>query len=138
MILLVGIFYVLPVSQLMLANQKTARATGNGDMCFYNFLCKRPLLPYVDDFNHIFSNIAYIFCGIYFIVSNGYSSELCYTGLIFLRKFFVIFRKLSFLLQFLDQKQLPTQLNLNKKRNNCSNHSKIFVTLVKKLSFSSL
>ena len=69
MILLVGIFYVLPVSQLMLANQKTARATGNGDMCFYNFLCKRPLLPYVDDFNHIFSNIAYIFCGIYFIVS---------------------------------------------------------------------
>ena len=69
MILLVGIFYVLPVSQLMIANQKTARLTGNGDMCFYNFLCKRPLLPYVDDFNHIFSNIAYIFCGIYFIVS---------------------------------------------------------------------
>ena len=67
MILLVGIFYILPVSQLMFANQKTARATGNGDMCFYNFLCKRPLLPYVDDFGHIFSNIAYIFCGAYFI-----------------------------------------------------------------------
>ena len=69
MIFLVGTFYILPVSQLMLAYQKAARSIGNGDLCFYNFLCKRPLLPFFDDFNHVFSNIAYIFCGIYFIVS---------------------------------------------------------------------
>ena len=66
---MVGTFYILPVSQLMLSYQKAARFYGSGDLCFYNFLCKRPLLPWFDDFNHVFSNIAYIFCGVYFIVS---------------------------------------------------------------------
>lgn len=40
--------------------------TGNQDLCYYNFLCSLPVAS-VRDFNHIFSNIAYMFFGVLFM-----------------------------------------------------------------------
>lgn len=45
--------------------------TGNQDLCYYNFLCSHSLTlgPWkFSDFNHIFSNIGYIFFGLLFIL----------------------------------------------------------------------
>ena len=66
-ILISGVFYLLPAVQLMLANQAFARQAGNGDYCYYNFLCKAQL-GMLEDYGHVFSNVSYIFCGAFFIV----------------------------------------------------------------------
>lgn len=45
--------------------------TGNQDLCYYNFLCSHSLKlgPWkFSDFNHIFSNIGYVFFGLLFIL----------------------------------------------------------------------
>jgi len=45
--------------------------TGNQDLCYYNFLCSHSFVlgPWkFSDFNHIFSNIGYIFFGLLFIL----------------------------------------------------------------------
>lgn len=44
--------------------------TGNDDICYYNFLCALPnnFGLYIMDFNHVLSNIGYIFLGIVFII----------------------------------------------------------------------
>lgn len=45
--------------------------TGDQDLCFYNFLCSHSLKlgPWkFSDFNHIFSNIGYIFFGLLFML----------------------------------------------------------------------
>ncbi|KAK8393036.1 hypothetical protein O3P69_013225 [Scylla paramamosain] len=65
-LLTVGIFYAVPVIQLVITYQKVLDETGNQDLCFYNFWCAHPLGP-LTDFNHIFSNISYILFGILFI-----------------------------------------------------------------------
>ena len=64
---LMGIFYTIPVSQLLLNDQKTSMHIGNLDSCYYNFLCKVQT-KHLEDYNHVFSNIAYIISGIFFIV----------------------------------------------------------------------
>ena len=40
--------------------------TGDYDLCYYNYLCARPL-GYLMDFNHIYSNIGYVIFGLFFI-----------------------------------------------------------------------
>lgn len=40
--------------------------SGNHDLCYYNFLCSHPLWM-LADFNHVFSNIGYLFLGFLFI-----------------------------------------------------------------------
>jgi len=45
--------------------------TGNQDLCYYNFLCSHSFIlgPWkFSDFNHIFSNVGYIFFGLLFIL----------------------------------------------------------------------
>ncbi|XP_042241668.1 SID1 transmembrane family member 1-like [Homarus americanus] len=66
-LLTVGVFYAVPVIQLVITYQKVLDETGNQDLCFYNFWCAHPLGP-LSDFNHVFSNIGYILFGILFIV----------------------------------------------------------------------
>ena len=61
-----GVFYVLPAFQLMLRAQQASQS-GNQDLCYYNFLCRRTSY-YFSDYGHVFSNVVYIFCGIYLIV----------------------------------------------------------------------
>ncbi|XP_078051216.1 SID1 transmembrane family member 1 [Augochlora pura] len=62
----VAIFYTLPVVQLVLTYQNVLHVTGNQDMCYYNFLCAHPLRQ-LSDFNHVFSNFAYVMLGFLFI-----------------------------------------------------------------------
>ncbi|XP_025405306.1 SID1 transmembrane family member 1-like [Sipha flava] len=67
----VAVFYSLPVIQLVFTSQKVLNETGNQDLCYYNFLCSHSLKlgPWkFSDFNHIFSNIGYIFFGLLFIL----------------------------------------------------------------------
>ncbi|XP_068219053.1 SID1 transmembrane family member 1-like [Palaemon carinicauda] len=62
----VGVFYAVPVMQLVITYQRVLDETGNQDLCYYNFWCAHPLGP-LSDFNHVFSNISYILFGILFI-----------------------------------------------------------------------
>ncbi|XP_032663534.1 SID1 transmembrane family member 1-like isoform X2 [Odontomachus brunneus] len=62
----VAVFYTLPVVQLAVTYQRVLHTTGNQDMCYYNFLCAHPL-GMLSDFNHIFSNFAYVLLGLLFI-----------------------------------------------------------------------
>ncbi|VVC31854.1 Hypothetical protein CINCED_3A010771 [Cinara cedri] len=67
----VAVFYSLPVIQLVFTFQKVLNQTGDQDLCYYNFLCSHSLKlgPWkFSDFNHIFSNIGYIFFGLLFMV----------------------------------------------------------------------
>lgn len=63
----IAIFYALPVVQLVRTYQITIDETGNQDICYYNFLCSHPFFGF-SDFNHIFSNFAYVLLGILFIL----------------------------------------------------------------------
>lgn len=62
----VAIFYTLPVVQLAITYQRVLHTTGNQDLCYYNFLCANPL-GLLSDFNHVFSNFAYVLLGLLFI-----------------------------------------------------------------------
>ena len=65
--LLSGIFYILPAMQLVIGGQRLPYQTGSLDLCYYNFLC-RPKSGFFHDYGHVFSNVGYIFCGLYFIL----------------------------------------------------------------------
>lgn len=71
---IVALFYTLPVLQLVFTYQGILHVTGNEDICYYNFLCAHPL-GFITDFNHVFSNIGYVFLGILFIIIT-YTKEL--------------------------------------------------------------
>lgn len=62
----IAIFYSIPVVQLVITYQRIENATGNEDMCYYNFFCAHPAFSF-SDFNHIYSNIGYVIFGIIFI-----------------------------------------------------------------------
>lgn len=65
-ILSIAIFYSIPVVQLVSTYQRVVNRTGDQDMCYYNFLCAHPAWG-LSDFNHIFSNVGYVFMGILFL-----------------------------------------------------------------------
>ena len=64
---LLALFYLVPSVQMVLAEQKRARLTGNMEMCYLNYGCSRQWGIF-DDFNHIISNGGYIIYGLVFIV----------------------------------------------------------------------
>nr|CAH7761580.1 unnamed protein product [Callosobruchus chinensis] len=66
-VLTVAVFYGLPVVQLVVTYQRVLNQTGQQDLCYYNFLCAHPL-GLLSDFNHVFSNIAYILLGTLFLI----------------------------------------------------------------------
>ena len=66
LIFLAGIYYTLPVFQLVYYYQETSLKSGNLDTCYYNYLCQYPFGP-IADYNHVFSNIGYIISGISFM-----------------------------------------------------------------------
>ena len=51
--------------------QEKLLQSGDADMCYYNFLCSIPVMDVVD-FNHIYSNIGYLFFGLLFLVLTAY------------------------------------------------------------------
>jgi len=89
-IVIVSAFYSVPVFQLIVNYMKVSlvrrfinslsmrslqvmffiqvlHRTGEYDLCYYNYFCAHPfgLIP---DFNHMYSNIGYILCGLSFVV----------------------------------------------------------------------
>ncbi|KAK9746974.1 dsRNA-gated channel SID-1 [Popillia japonica] len=62
----IAIFYGIPVVQLMVAYQRLVNVTGDLDTCYHNFMCANPL-GYMNDFNHVYSNIGYMLLGIFFL-----------------------------------------------------------------------
>jgi len=64
-VFIVGIYYTLPVFQLVLYYQNVSLEKGDMDTCYYNFRC---LYPWgnIADYGHVFSNIGYIICGLFF------------------------------------------------------------------------
>lgn len=65
-LLTVATFYFLPVVQLVSTYQQQLNQSGKEDLCYYNFLCSHPLWG-LSDFNHVFSNIAYLCLGLLFV-----------------------------------------------------------------------
>lgn len=61
-LLTIALFYGLPVVQLVLTWLNTVHISGDLDLCWYNFLCARPMLGFFA-FNSIFSNIGYVLLG---------------------------------------------------------------------------
>ncbi|XP_045475523.1 SID1 transmembrane family member 1-like isoform X3 [Harmonia axyridis] len=74
-IISIAIFYSIPVVQLVIAYQRMLNYTGDEDLCYYNFLCAHPLFSF-SDFNHIFSNIGYIFMGILFLFATFHRQQV--------------------------------------------------------------
>lgn len=62
---LMGIFYTLPVLQLVLEYQNNFRDAGNQDICYFNFKCLYRVW-YIEDFGHVLSNLSYIISGLIF------------------------------------------------------------------------
>lgn len=88
----VGIFYALPAAQVVITYQfvsimnsisvyvtsqdlllklyflfQDLNQSGNTDICYYNYLCSNSF-GYFNDFNHFFSNIAYLINGCIFLI----------------------------------------------------------------------
>ncbi|XP_044754541.1 SID1 transmembrane family member 1-like isoform X2 [Coccinella septempunctata] len=74
-IISIAIFYSIPVVQLVIAYQRMLNYTGDEDLCYYNFLCAHPLFSF-SDFNHIFSNIGYIFMGVLFLFATFHRQQV--------------------------------------------------------------
>lgn len=70
-VLSIAIFYGIPVVQLVITYQRMLNASGNLDFCYYNFLCAHPFFD-ISDFNHIYSNIGYVFMGALFLLITAY------------------------------------------------------------------
>ncbi|KAL3317412.1 SID1 transmembrane member 2 [Cichlidogyrus casuarinus] len=66
-LIIISIFYGLPVMQLVMTYQKAIHDTGNEDICYYNFECANPL-GFFTAFNNIISNIGYVMLGILFLI----------------------------------------------------------------------
>ncbi|KAM7538244.1 hypothetical protein Aperf_G00000073366 [Anoplocephala perfoliata] len=65
-LIIISIFYGLPVAQLVMTYQRALHDTGNEDMCYYNFECAHPLGVFTA-FNNIISNIGYVMLGLLFL-----------------------------------------------------------------------
>jgi len=65
-LLLISIFYCLPILQMVTEANSKIDESGNQDLCYFNHLCQKPLGT-LHDFNHVFSNLGYIFLGFFFI-----------------------------------------------------------------------
>nr|XP_058947925.1 SID1 transmembrane family member 1-like [Pocillopora verrucosa] len=66
-LLLIAVFYALPVVQLVITYQKVLNFSGDEDICYYNFFCAHPL-GVLSAFNNVFSNIGYIMLGFLFLL----------------------------------------------------------------------
>ena len=66
-VLMMSLFYGIPAIQLVINYQEAMSKDGNQDICYFNFLCSIPI-GVVMDFNHIFSNIFYLWFGVLFLI----------------------------------------------------------------------
>jgi uncharacterized membrane protein YciS (DUF1049 family) len=77
-VLTISAFYALPALQLVY-HWSAQAASGSQDVCYYNYLCARPLGS-IYAFNAVFSNIGYVFAGVLFcaivFVRSHYTRQL--------------------------------------------------------------
>ncbi|KAG4076386.1 hypothetical protein HA402_005829 [Bradysia odoriphaga] len=66
MIIIIAMFFAIPVFELTTYNVTVLHTTGDNDICYYNSLCAHPF-GYLKDFNHLWSNMGYVTFGIGFI-----------------------------------------------------------------------
>ncbi|XP_068734259.1 SID1 transmembrane family member 1-like [Montipora capricornis] len=64
---MIAVFYALPVVQLVITYQKVLNASGDEDICYYNFFCAHPLGE-LSAFNNVWSNVGYILLGFLFFL----------------------------------------------------------------------
>ena len=64
---LLSLFYLVPSVQMVFAEQKRSKLSGNMEMCYLNYGCSRPYGMF-DDFNHIISNVGYVIYGVVFVM----------------------------------------------------------------------
>ncbi|XP_071487169.1 SID1 transmembrane family member 1-like [Diadema antillarum] len=67
MVIIVSLFFALPVVQLVVRYQQVITITGNEDYCYYNFKCAKPFWG-LSAFNNVFGNIGYVLLGILFLL----------------------------------------------------------------------
>ncbi|XP_071496981.1 SID1 transmembrane family member 1-like [Diadema antillarum] len=67
MVIIVSLFFALPVVQLVVRYQQVIKITGNEDYCYYNFKCAKPFLG-LSAFNNVFGNIGYVLLGVLFLL----------------------------------------------------------------------
>lgn len=71
-LVLLAIFNIIPAFQLMWIYRRFYKISGNEDICYFNFRCLHTYYwrSYLGSpaFNHLFSNIGYIFMGVVFIL----------------------------------------------------------------------
>ncbi|RDD43304.1 SID1 transmembrane family member 1 [Trichoplax sp. H2] len=66
-LIIIGIFYAVPVFQLVMTYQRFVAQPGNDGLCYYNFLCSYRLGIFMA-FNNFISNIGYVLLGILLII----------------------------------------------------------------------
>jgi len=66
-LVIIAVFYALPVVQLVITYQKVLNSSGDEDICYYNFFCAHPL-GVVSAFNNVWSNIGYVMLGFLFFL----------------------------------------------------------------------
>ncbi|XP_048588404.1 SID1 transmembrane family member 1 [Nematostella vectensis] len=64
-LVVIAVFYTLPVVQLVITYQKVLNSSGDQDICYYNFFCAHPA-GVLSAFNNVYSNIGYVMLGILF------------------------------------------------------------------------
>ena len=65
-IIILSVFYAVPTIQVVIWDSMFYSKSGLQDMCYYNFLCLRPLAS-ITAFNNVFSNISYCLYSLLFI-----------------------------------------------------------------------
>ncbi len=73
-LVVLAIFYILPAVQLIWVYQRFYKITGNKDICYFNFRCLHSFMGF-PAFNHLFSNVGYVFMGFVFIGVVGVDSS---------------------------------------------------------------
>lgn len=66
-LMIIAVFYALPVVQLVITYQEVLNFSGDQDICYYNFFCAHPL-GVLSAFNNVFSNIGYVMLGFLFLL----------------------------------------------------------------------
>lgn len=70
---LISLFYFIPSIQFVMLAKDVESLTGSMDNCYHNYYCSKPWF-FVDDFNHMISNLPYVIYGLVFVFLVHYKS----------------------------------------------------------------
>ncbi|TRY73441.1 hypothetical protein TCAL_06992 [Tigriopus californicus] len=64
---LISLFYFVPSIQFVMLAKDVESLTGSMEHCYHNYYCSKPWF-FLDDFNHIVSNLPYLIYGLVFVI----------------------------------------------------------------------